>query len=167
MCLITNDKTLYTAKEDLSVLKILTQYKDYCSPIYQTFKYKYDKLYETAIVQSADWCSWNSADSNWLHKNWPGWTMGHDELICIGSGFHSFISMEQFHDSVHFYITCRARFNNRVFQCIVPKGSKFYKNELGMIVSNKIIVKKLAPNQDLVLFEHDENITAYDNISAE
>ncbi len=134
MCLITNDLTKYVADKDIVTYKILTS--NLTSPYYgfPPFQYVIGVKNETEIRESHLWSPFSELDGKWLHKNYPSYYR-HNDLKCFGQGFHSFNAK---------FLTNDICFGNQiVVKCIIPKGSEYYKNPLGMFVSNKIIIKKI------------------------
>lgn len=59
----------------------------------------------------------------------------------IYRGFHSFVSLDK---AVEEYKKASLR-NRRIalVECIIPKDSTFYKNEIGEIVSDRIIINRI------------------------
>ncbi len=59
----------------------------------------------------------------------------HKDLICLGQGFHS---IDKLKNAKEVLIGC---FNSsRIFKCTIPKGSEYFKNEVGFIVSSSIVI---------------------------
>ena len=48
-------------------------------------------------------------------------------------GFHSALSKKRFKELAY----C----NSSIYKCVIPKGSEYYENLSGLIVSNQIIIK--------------------------
>jgi len=136
MCLITDIKTEFIAEEDMTVYKMLreTENPSIVSSIFQSFYYDLDRLYTTEIKKSKDFCPYDEKDVEYLKSKYSfDWTLSINELMSIGQGFHSALDKKRFMDDSH-----------PVFECTIPKGSIFYKNATGLIVSNQIIIKCLA-----------------------
>lgn len=57
----------------------------------------------------------------------------HNDITVIAEGFHAYYDKKK---SLH-------KWNNEVYKCIVPKGSKYYLSKKdGEIVSDKLIIKR-------------------------
>lgn len=127
---------LKMAEKDRAVFKVIQQIDERLSSYYKRFPYEIGKLYETKIGDRK---------------------VKRGEL-CIDEGFHSYSNkckwepLYQIIDTIH-----KVTFGNFVLaifdfsvlykhvrvSCIIPKGSLYYENEKGEIVSDKIIIKKI------------------------
>ena len=134
MCLITTQKTALIAEKNITVYKVIC--KD-LSAIFQEFKYDINVLYETKIKASEQWDVLGVHDE-WLFDNYPdnSWRR-HPDLICLGEGFHSIKDKEN-----AFILKNQLYLSVIVFKCVIPKGSEYYIDASGLIISNKIILKK-------------------------
>lgn len=127
---------LKMAEKDRSVFKVIKQIDERFSSYFKRFPYEIGKLYETKIGNHKVIC-------------------GH---LCIEEGFHSYSNkckwepLYQVIDTVYrvvFGNLSLAIFDSSVIykpvrvSCIIPKGSLYYENEYGEIVSNKIILKEI------------------------
>ncbi len=54
-------------------------------------------------------------------------------LVSYAQGFHSALSKKRFKELAY----C----NSSIYKCVIPKGSEYYENLSGLIVSNQIIIK--------------------------
>lgn len=130
---------LKIAEEDINVFKIAIKSENTIISAYKGFQYKIEQLYETEIN---------------LEK---GYT-----FASIDKGFHSYSNKcRLIKGCSHFgYSAFRIMFKTRLLDsfgrhavpycrvdCIIPKGSQYYENEYGEIVSNKIILKKVIDDQ--------------------
>lgn len=133
MCLITPYKEKKIVEEDMIVYKTLTP--DVRS-VLQGFLYELDKLYETEIKESNDYCAADQFAierleyAGYFYRNAPK----DDELISIGQGFHSCRTIERAEELVDP--------NERIFSCTIPKGSEYYEDLSDLLVSNKIIINE-------------------------
>jgi hypothetical protein len=135
MCLITEKQSYKIAKRDIPVWKHLINGS---SPL-MGFKYEKDVLYKQPIQLVTEEDFYNRTEWEWVTP-FDKVAMEHycyhpdimnPNLIYIEIGFHSFYkraisSQFDFEDIVDF---------------IIPKGSRYYKDETGLIVSNRIILK--------------------------
>lgn len=108
------------ATEDIIVYKFMR--KDLCSYI-QDFSYKLNILYKTTF-------SYKGLKYNLLYP-WP--RISRDEIY---RGFHSYATIKK-------CLWHKPGFRGiYVYECIIPKGSVYYRNECKQeIVSNQIIIK--------------------------
>ena len=139
MCLITNQKEPLVAQEDMVVYKGLTALEDNkAGSIYESFSYILGQLYTTEMQQDDDWCAADTPSVRWLDNNYPNWHRGEEKehLICIGPGYHS--SLTERRISYH-------RKSDSIYQCTIPKGSLYYTDPTGLIVSNQIIINHIIP----------------------
>jgi hypothetical protein len=129
MCLITPLKEKKIAEEDITVYKVLI----YGSSLLQGFTYEKDILYETKIEDSYDWCAADSFSLEILNKEYPDFRKGfnRDKLICIGQGFHSCNSVKRAQEMKD----CKSE---KIHEFLIPKGSEYYEDLSGLLVSNKI-----------------------------
>jgi hypothetical protein len=138
MCLITTQKEPLTAERDMTVYKSM---QSGGLSLFQHFQYTPDKLYETKIRESKEWCAFDSLDTAWLDKNYPFWNHGNRaELKCLGRGFHSALKKSRLKE-----------IKGLVVRCTIPKGSEDYLDATGLCVSNQIILhfrKKLNSEQE-------------------
>lgn len=137
MCLITSQKKPKTARKNMVVYKALERKgpKTAVSP-YQNYKYIIGKLYTTEIMSSDEWTTHDSIDALYLDKNYDGWrykTTMKNLLMCIGKGFHATLTIERLNDDDDDDTT--------IYECVIPKGSKYHLDGTNQIVSNQIIIK--------------------------
>jgi hypothetical protein len=128
MCLITTQQIPFIAEGAMVVYKVLS--KDRISP-YNAFHYLKNKLYQTEILKSNDWCCFDNKDQDYLDTHYPDWTREKcSDLNCFGPGFHSALSSDRFQPNRH----------EAIFTCTIPKGSEYYLDTTGLCVSNQIII---------------------------
>jgi hypothetical protein len=158
MCLITKNKRVQTATEDMIVYKKVTP--NLRAIFFPEFKYKIGKLYETKMTKlpkhSKKWKTFSSRDSNWCDNHFLGWrgrlstSKRVDEdailvrkgMMCIAKGFHSVINHEKMFVSRY----------DMLVECLVPKGAKYHTDETGMVVSNKIMVTKILSKPSILAY---------------
>jgi len=127
MCLFATTKRPYTAKRDLTCYKaIRIDGSSYTRRFW--FKYKKDELNVTkmAIAKEKQF-----ADS--LSQKY-----GSRTETTIGAGFHSAKRPQRFLHALANYACCNAI----ICRFIIPKGSKYYLDDTGLVVSNQIILKE-------------------------
>lgn len=146
MCLISDKKTIQIAKEDISVYKVLRgNLKSY----YFGYKYTLNELHTTKLKKRKlrdIWNAYDSVDEAYLYENYSGWNPRYSDnvekidysvrkkLICVEEGFHSVL--------VSHRLSGPSVAKGIIWECIIPKGSKYYTDNTNCIVSNQIIIKK-------------------------
>lgn len=130
MCLVTPNKEKKIAEEDMIVYKILNED---LSPFYwEGEAYEIGKLNEIEIQETSDFTDFDEISIRY-NKGYK-----RDELVSFGQGFHSAKSIDRIRD-------IRKAYSIPVpvlFTCIIPKGSEYYEDNSGLLVSNKIIIKE-------------------------
>jgi len=131
------------AKRDIPVWKVLLE-DGVSAPIYD-LKYEKGKVYKTEfqyvdksaespIFRRGGYKIFTKAASDFLDKNFSGWNNSNnpvrDKLICVSNGYHAFTKKK---DTI---VAKRGR--SVVVKFIIPKGSEYIKDAVGMIVSNQI-----------------------------
>lgn len=113
---------------------LITSSKTTANSIYESHKYTLGKLYQTQIEETNYWCCADNVDSKWLDNNYPEWHRGKrtEELICIGPGYHACTTIERTEKLA----------SDPIYECTIPKGSEYYLDATGLIVSNQIIINK-------------------------
>lgn len=156
MCLITRQEKAKIAKKDIEVYKeVIEVYKEveiYSSIInsnsniinskVQGFQYIIGKKYSTELAPKSisglrigiDFKVQDEIVSRIYSQ--ICYAYGHiiitnDNIKVISKGFHSFKTKNRSH-------------YNAI--CIIPKGSEYFEDETGLIVSNQIIIKRIIKN---------------------
>jgi len=144
MCLVTNQQKPFVADRDIMVYKkLIKNGDDYHSPIQHLFKWKPGEVRHTPLkkveknkgIQAYDrraairyYSSFSSdllLSSLYLNK----------KSIIIGSGFHAATTRERLGKD---YLA-------KIYTFVIPKGSKYYEDVTGLIVSDTI--KMLKPEK--------------------
>ena len=133
MCLITEQKRAKRIKEDMIVYKILTLDGSVLRSKYMwNFIYEIGKEYKTKITKQP----YNNhiLFDTYVSSHYFYEAINENYLYAVEKGFHSCLQKE------------RAAFHkikdDKVFKCIVPKGSLVFKDATGLIVSNRIIIQE-------------------------
>ncbi len=155
MCLITDDKTLYIAREDIVVYKYLSEIytldsgeKAACS-LTGKFWYTPGIKYSTQIEESNSWKCADDTAYSWEKKSFEGNSIK-KKLLCIGQGFHSYKTKKR---AVEGYE--EMEMSQRLFKCIIPKWASYYQDNTGLIVSNTlIVVEDIFTEEDINLIIH-------------
>lgn len=141
MCLITEQKKPKRVKEDMIVYK--TGYAHYNSngnleevnAVFNFFNYLPHQLYETkfSFINPASREAIGYDDEvNLAYGNRN--ERSTKNLLVVAKGFHSAKNIERLKQS--------SNHCGHKFECIIPKGSLIYEDKTGLIVSDKIIIKK-------------------------
>jgi len=132
MCLITEQKEPFVAKEDITVYKTVEidkgDKKGVYSSYYGGFYYEFGKLYQDEM--EAD----NSFESYF------------GNIVIQVYGDYSLDKYTHVHRAFHSMIFERLAFSNRyltIVECTIPKGSLYYEDKTGLIASNQIIINKI------------------------
>lgn len=131
MCLQTTWKFPKEAKRDIIVYKCFSNDLGYSCKIaspFTNFVYITDKVYKTKITESDDESYFDGAAG--MAKKEYEKTKG--TLKNIAEGFHSAKTLKRLITNLSYY---------RIFKCIIPKGSVYYRGLSDLLVSNQIIVK--------------------------
>lgn len=147
MCWVSSQAVKQIAEEDIKVFKIGESHRGMFCSMYKDFKYQLNQLYTSHININID------GDIDIKFHDYPAYRF-------VGSrGFHSYDP-----SIVHLEIsdnnaiprwavyarkrrldfdTCGAIYVKA--ECVIPKGSAYYENDFGEIISNQIIIKNFEP----------------------
>jgi len=136
MCWVSSQAVKQIAEEDIKVFKIGESHRGMFYSMYKNFKYQLNQLYSINIYINKD-----------------------DDGVFVGSrGFHSYDP-----SIVHLKISKNGIIQWVVYagqrrldydiviagyvkaECVIPKGTTYYENDFGEIISEAIIVKQLKP----------------------
>lgn len=134
MCLITDQKKPKIAEEDMTVYKILIENKGIYSAMFQDFEYDLNVLYKTIIKRSSDMSGMDDIDEDALTGTFGNWKKSR-KLVAYGQGYHSAYKEERLENLAR-------DFGGVIMECTIPKGSKYYDNISGLVVSNQLIIIK-------------------------
>lgn len=133
MCLITEQKRPFTATEDMAIYKLFEN-KMY-SPL-MGFKYEEGKVYKTALRRGDKTC-FDNIDQNYLENEygryWQNFVGG--KIKSIGRGYHGALKRKRLYSGEKYL-----NYGRIIRKVIIPKGSKYYLDATGLIVSNQIIL---------------------------
>lgn len=136
MCWVSSQAVKQIAEEDIKVFKIGESHEGMFCSMYKGFKYQLNQLYRNNIYINKD-----------------------DDGGFIGSrGFHSYdpfivhldIRENEIIQWAVYAGQRRLDFDTVIAdyvkaECVIPKGSIYYENDFGEIISEAIIVKQLKP----------------------
>lgn len=137
MCLVTTQKKQYYTKKDMVVYKEVRFYDDNVvkSP-YEYFFYEIGKLYETKF----SFLNYGYCYDVIAEYDFDEIRINRIPFKIIAEGFHSFSNIDRI--PLHLKMPPALDYPVRLYECVIPKGSQYFKDRTGLIVSNKIIIKK-------------------------
>lgn len=112
MCLETTQKRAKIAKEDIHCYKIMVVKNTHIKSVYQEYRYYINKL-ETISKFGVRKYNWGTIE--------------------INEGLHAFLIIDKPKRLAYLY-------NGVIYNCIIPKGSKYYIGNDDDIVSNQMII---------------------------
>lgn len=134
MCTIISKKQKghpKTAETDIEVFKICNKFnEDIATSLFQDYPYRKDKKHETDFTY-ADPRYEGGLDA----KEAKYYSSLEGEAECVKNGFHALNTLDKDRISK---LGC-LEYESWICSFIIPKGSKYYKNPTGCIVSNQII----------------------------
>lgn len=149
MCLATRQQEPKIAKEDIICYKLVNIIQGKIHSAYQsTFKWELNKLYQTNIrellPQGYGDYEYTCTFDRFSQEEYVQSLITQEEYFLkygelpensvkvFQLGFHSAKTIKRF--SVK---------NEAISECVIPIGSEYYEDETGLIVSNKLIMKKI------------------------
>lgn len=126
MCLVTTQKKPKIAKKAITVYKFLYN----GSSPYQCFPYELGKLYSVGMKESDDEITYDKIATEALEQ----YREGGKKIRYIGQGFHSILAKKR--------VKRCDESGNQLYICTIPKGAEYYTDNTGLIVSNKIKIRK-------------------------
>jgi hypothetical protein len=155
--LIKRNSKIIVAEKDVTVykmMKLLSDYKgidiipNYYKALLFPFIYEVGKLYKTEIGISFDV---GSIFTTYEAKHYVGErrvdaaALEDFNLMFVNAGFHSTTDIDVFNPLLKV-----RNWANIVVTAIIPKGSVYYENELGSVVSNQIIITSKIIKRGLI-----------------
>lgn len=130
MCLITEQKRAKILKEDLVVYKMLRVSGDNIFAWMQAFQYEFGFLHKTKMA--VDNIAQSAMDDDVVNAyDLDSFLDNSTHLTHVHLGFHFATSIKRF-----------SGYDESIFKCIVPKGSRVYFDKTGLGVSNQIKIIK-------------------------
>lgn len=161
MCLQTTWTAPKITRKDITVYKVLTpDNNDYsiAHPKYYTngFQYKLQELYKTEIKEDTAYSSYDERAGNWRREL----MQKKKSYKNIGQGFHSANTVkrvieEKISDELQYGYSIEEIIKDLlpfgVYECTIPKGAEYYKDETGLLVSSQIIVQRQLSEKELIV----------------
>jgi hypothetical protein len=114
------------AEKDIIVYK--ASYKEenenIFTSMFERYRYLKENLHRAEMTFTNDFCVSDRVEQDYVEDR------GEENFLFVKKGFHSFVSIERIRKEYS---------GGEVAEFIIPKGSKYYSNECGNIVSNAII----------------------------
>lgn len=137
MCLITEQKVALIAESDIECFKKVIIIKDSITSIFYNFKWSYNKVFKTKLVVKTIRVNLNRSDLksffyDTVSQDYYTNLFPSELLQCISEGFHSFLNIR----GVGKY----EPLGTTIIQAIIPKGSEYFIDKTGLIVSNQLII---------------------------
>lgn len=113
-----------TAEKDIVCYKVMNydSIEGTILSLYTNFEYKLDKVYKLNEKLKISMMQYNDP--------------------YISHGFHSFITLSSIGrigiEGIGSHLS------EKIFKCIIPKGSTYYSNDIDLMVSDAIIIKKIC-----------------------
>jgi len=137
MCWVSSQAVKQIAEEDIKVFKIGESHGGRFCSMYKGFKYQLNQLYSVNIYINKD-DDGEFVGSRGFHSYDP--SIVHLEISDNNAIPRWVVYVEQ--RSLDFD-TCDAYYVKA--ECVIPKGSVYYKNDFGEIISNQVIIKNVEP----------------------
>lgn len=128
-CYTSIDKISHVAETDIRTFKILKLVEHLLCAYYQNYNYTIGKLNSVNSLELI---------GNKIFEGFHSYDLNND---CIPGFLEGNIVVQ---DKKGRFLDCYDYIDHIVkVECIIPKGSKYYENSFGEIVSNKLIVDKI------------------------
>jgi hypothetical protein len=137
MCLITQQEKPFIARKPLIVYKFvrINQF-GFLKGLFYPFSYQLNTTYETLITQGHDIYGFFDLIASEKYNNRTG-----KKLISYESGFHT-ISEFRLKKMDKPKLTEPEKIV--LVECTIPKGSTYYRDKTGLLVSNQIIINQIV-----------------------
>ena len=122
-----------TAKQDIEVYKKINWNKGIASSSFKSYVFTPNEINTTIMKKTAQYSGClDSVEDIWRSKL-------EVPFVMIGEGFHALLSLEDLKNRLSIFT------NTPAALFVIPKGTKYVKNDVGCIVSNQIIFKYILP----------------------
>lgn len=136
MCWVSSQAVKQVAKEDIKVFKIGESHKGMFHSMYKDFKYQLNQLYITNIYIDKDNAG-RFVGSQGFHSYDPS-------IVHLEISENKIIQWAVYAGQIKLdFDTIDANYVKA--ECVIPKGSVYYENDFGEIISNQIIIKNFEP----------------------
>lgn len=142
MCLITLNKRVKIAKQDIVCYKRMSVFNNRLFSSIRRFPYELGKSYVTTLYPTSEYIFGKHIypDSAVMMHYFPNsdfvtWVLNKKPLI-ISEGFHAYTTIDRISmDELHY--------DEVIVQMTIPKGARYYTDATGLIVANKIICNEI------------------------
>lgn len=145
MCLVTEIKTPFVAEEDMVVYKILCNKNGKICSVIECYFWDIGEIHYAEIsFKTPEHLDCTHDDV--VYEFYKNYSL--EELIQVSKGFHSAESIERLQKSWLWHYVESENNSEHVVQCTIPKGSTYYKDSTGLLVSNQLRVDKIVEEND-------------------
>jgi len=151
MCLITTQKQVKIAEEDIICYKTVNIHNNIICSVFNTFVWTLGKLVKTEITEIFSGHGYltcfDSIDSNTnsINGKLPHQLLDNEirelGIRCFEQGFHSAKTKERIEYRLQIYDD--EELMEKLAECIIPKGSEYYENNNDLMISNQLIMVKI------------------------
>jgi len=133
MCLVTiPNARKQIANKDIIVYKVIDKIENNIVISFsEYFKYSWNKLYiailTPKIKELGSFVYWDNTVEQWIRNS--KLTI----FLTVDEGFHSMKTLDRMPYTR----------GHLVVKCTIPKGSEYYKDQTGLIVSNQIVINEV------------------------
>lgn len=137
MCtIIDKEQKPLIAKEDMIVYKGMLNESDKIITPYELFEYNLGELYKTKLTIGGHYYAFDDVEEAALKERYGFLWQSKSNCKPVEEGFHSCKNPE------------RLPGDYTIYECVIPKGSRYYEGLTDLIVSNQIkIVKKWVKSE--------------------
>lgn len=150
MCLVTFQKKPFITKKDLKTWKIIKNENGNLKSGFHhqnPFYYELNKLYQTPIKTAASFdgkynlSKFDDLEDVYFEELKIKFGSGYFNkfIISYGEGFHSLTKIR----ALNFKFSNNWIQRYIIVECIIPKGSEYYRSGNGLLISNAIILEKV------------------------
>lgn len=137
MCLVTEQKKPEVLKKDKKVYKFLYKYHEEYRSFYQDFKWKWDLLYKTTmgVVKEEKF----PGKVVFADATASSYYEGFDKVTVVTRGFHAYTNLRRVKSARNRY---GSHIGLVILRFTIPVGAKVFRDATGLIVSDKMILKR-------------------------
>lgn len=170
MCLITEQSKPKIAKENITCYKVLLAIENdsnilYSSPIRHFYFFENnpnpDRYFEPSKPY---WLFKDSEDLKPSYVDDKGVVHPNPTSYKLYSGY---FHMYKNYASAYYMVVNHPKMQLTVFECVIPKGAKYYIGDSGDIVADKMIIFQDIQNMREYLFDRKENAMKFDTYCRE
>lgn len=143
MCWVSSQAVKQIAEEDIKVFKIGESHRGMFYSMYKGFEYKLNRLYTSCIdIELQDCIDIKFQDYNNMFVGSKGFHSYDPSIVHLDIRKNVIIQWAVYAGKRKLDV---GDINYVKAECVIPKGSVYYENENGEIISNQIIIKNFEP----------------------